>query len=110
MTRPQHIESGTALVFAGVFLLVVWQPQLQWLLWPAVALFAGATYYALYKLPAAERARRARAAWVTPLTFLVLAGIFAWLAPGLSRVRSFQLAGVLIAMGVALTWAKRRLT
>lgn len=110
MIRSQHVESASALLFAVVVVLVGWQPQLQWLFWPAVGISAVGTVGALYMLSPAERARRAQAAWVVPLAILVLAGIFAWLAPGLSQGRSLQLAGILIAIGVVLIWARRRLT
>ncbi len=110
MIRSQHVESGAALLFAAVVVLVGWQPQLQWLFWPAVGLSTVGTLGALYVLSPAERARRAQAAWVVPLAFLVLAGVFAWMAPGLSRGRSLQLAGILAVLGVVLVWVRRRLT
>lgn len=109
MIRSQHVESGASLLFAGVLVLVIWQPQLQWMFWPMVAISAAGTVSALYTLSPAERARRAQAVWVVPLMFLVLAGIYAWLAPGLNRGRSMQLAGILTLVGVALVWARRRL-
>ena len=108
MNRSQHIEGGAAMLFAGVLVLVIWQPQLQWLFWPIVAISATGTLFSLYRVSPAERTRRARAVWVVPLAFVVLAGIYAWLAPGLNRGRSLQLAGILTLVGVALIWARRR--
>ncbi len=109
MIRSQHVEGGAALLFAGVLLLVIWQPQLQWLFWPIVAVSAAGTLYALFIVSPAERARRAQVVWVVPLAFLVLAGIYAWMAPGLNRGRSMQLAGILTVVGVVLIWVRRRL-
>jgi hypothetical protein len=109
MIRSQQFESGAALLFAGVLVLVIWQPQLQWLFWPMVGISAAGTLYALYTLSPAERTRRGQAVWVVPLTFLRLAGIYAWMAPGLSRGRSLQLAGILTVVGVVLIWVRRRL-
>ncbi|MFA6164978.1 MAG: hypothetical protein WC700_00035 [Gemmatimonadaceae bacterium] len=108
MIRSQHIESGAALLFAGVLVLVILQPGLQWLFWPMVGICAAGTLFALHTLSPAERTHRAQAVWVVPLTFLVLAGIYAWLAPGLSGGRSMQLAGVLTVIGVVLIWVRRR--
>ncbi|MBI5600730.1 MAG: hypothetical protein HY944_04090 [Gemmatimonadetes bacterium] len=110
MIRSQHVESGSALLFAGILALVIFQPQLRWLFWPTVGISAAGTLGALYWLSPAERARRATAAWVAPLAFLVLAGVFAWLTPGLTRGRSLQLAGILTVIGVVLIWVRRRLT
>lgn len=109
MMKSQHIEGGAALLFACVLVLVIWLPQLQWLFWPLVAISAAGTGFALYTLSPAERARRAQAVWVVPLGFLVLAGVYAWLAPGLDRGRSIQFAGILAVIGVVLIWLRRRL-
>lgn len=109
MIRSQHVESGAALLFAGVVVLVGWQPQLQWLFWPIVAVSAAGTLAALFAVSPAERAHRAQASWVVPFAFLVLAGVYAWLAPGLSRGRAMQLAGVLTVLGVVVIWVRRRL-
>jgi hypothetical protein len=108
VSRSRQVETAFAWLFAGVVLLILWQPQLHWLAWPAAALSVGSTLHARSMVTPANRGRRSDTLWVALAVMLVLGGMYAWLAPVGDRTGSMQLAAVLLAVGGVLVWARRR--
>ncbi len=111
MTPAKRLSDVATLLYGCATLLYLWRPSYYRVFIGAAVVFVAAMLYSALQESAVDRERNRRvAAWLIPLSTLLVGAQMVYSAAPEFRWRTTALAAGLVTAGLALVWARRRAT